>query len=90
MAYFSTRQLTFVSYESPFSQKLPANNRWIHLAENIPWEDILQVYNRQLNNNSKGASNINPRVVIGALMAKHLLILSDRDTILAIHENIYI
>ena len=89
-AYFSTRQLTFVSFESPFSQKLPANNRWIHLAENIPWDDIVQVYNRQLNNNSTGASNINPRVVIGALMVKHLLNLSDRDTILAIQENIYI
>jgi IS5 family transposase len=89
-AYFSTRQLSFVSFESPFSQKLLANNRWIHLAENIPWDDIVQVYNRQLNNNSTGASNINPRVVIGALMVKHLLNLSDRDTILAIQENIYI
>ena len=48
------------------------------------------MYNRQLNNNSTGASNINPRVVIGALMVKHLLNLSDRDTILAIQENIYI
>jgi IS5 family transposase len=89
-AYLSTRQLTFVSLVSPFSQKLPANNRWIHLTENIPWDDIDQVYNRQLNNNSTGASNINPRVVIGALMVKHLLNLSDRDTILAIQENIYI
>ena len=90
MAYFSTRQLKFVSFESPFSQKLPANNSWIHLAENIPWDDIVQVYNRQLNNNSTEASNINPRVVIGVLMVKHLLNLSDRDTILAIQENIYI
>ena len=89
-AYLSTWQLTFVTFESPFSQKLPANNRWVQLAENIPWDDIVDVYNRQLNNKKTGASNINPRVVIGALMVKHLLNLSDRDTILAIWENIYI
>ena len=89
-AYLSTRQLTFVTFESPFSQKLPANNRWVQLAENIPWDDIVEVYNRQLKNTRTGASNINPRVVIGALMVKHLLNLSDRDTILAIQENIYI
>jgi hypothetical protein len=66
---------------------LPTNNRWIHLAENISWDDIIQVYNRQLNNNSTGASNINPRLVIGPPMVKHFLNLIDRDSILAIQEN---
>ncbi len=47
-AYLSTRQLTFVTFESPFSQKLPANNRWVQLAENIPWDDIVKVYTRQM------------------------------------------
>ncbi len=50
-------------------------------------DDIVQMYSRQLNNNSTGASNINPRDVLGALMVKHLLNLSDRDTILPIQEN---
>jgi hypothetical protein len=36
------------------------------------------------------ALNINPRVVIGALMVKHLLNTNDSDTIIAIQENIYI
>jgi IS5 family transposase len=89
-AYFSTRQLTFVSIESPFSQNLRADNRWVQLAANIPWDDIVKVYTRQMKNNRTGASNINPRVVIGSLMVKHILNLSDRDTILAIQENIYI
>jgi IS5 family transposase len=89
-AYLSTRQLTFLTFESPFTQKLRANNSWVHLTENIPWDDIVEVYNRQLKNTRTGASNIKPRVVIGALRVKHLLTLSDRDTILAIQENIYI
>jgi IS5 family transposase len=36
------------------------------------------------------ASNINPRLSIGALMVKHLLNISDRDTIISIQENIFI
>ena len=89
-SYMSSRQLTFVGFESPFSRHLPANNRWVQLASQIPWDDIVGIYDLQLNNFSTGASNINPRVAIGVLMVKHLLNASDRDTILAIQENIYI
>lgn len=88
--YISPRQLTFVHFESPFTRHLPSTNRWVQLASSIPWDDIVGVYQAQLNNFSTGASNINPRVAIGALMVKHLLNISDRDTIIAIQENIYI
>ena len=89
-AYVSHRQLTFVNFESPFTRHLPKTNRWVELAASIPWDDIIGVYRKQLNNFATGASNINPRVAIGALMVKHLLNTSDRDTITAIEENIYI
>ena len=85
MAYLNT--MLFVSFESPFTQKTPANNRWIQLAENITRHDFIQVYNRKLNNNSTGASNINPRIVIGVPMVKHFLNLSHLDTIHVIQEN---
>ena len=88
--YTSPRQLTFVNFESPFTRHLPSTNRWVQLAASIPWDEIVGVYRTQLNNFSTGASNINPRVAIGALMVKHLLNLSDRDTIIAIQENIFI
>ena len=89
-AHLSTAQPSFVGFESSFSQKLPANNRWVQLAEKIPWDDIVEVYNRQFHNTPTGISHINPRVVIGALMVKHLLKLTDRDTIFAVQENLYI
>jgi hypothetical protein len=88
--YMSPRQLTFTEFESPFSRHLPKDNRWVQLASSIPWYEIVSVYERQLNNSKTGASNINPRVVIGALMVKHLLNTSDRDTIIAIQEKISI
>jgi hypothetical protein len=56
-AYFSTRQLTFVSFESPFSQNLRADNRWVQLAANIPWDDIDKVYTREMKNTKTGATN---------------------------------
>ena len=83
-AYVSHRQLTFVNFDSPFTRHLPKTNRWVQLAESIPWDDIIGVYRKQLNNFTTGASNINPRVAIGALMVKHLLNTSDRGTIIAI------
>ena len=43
-----------------------------------------------MNNSKTEASNINPRVLIGALMVIHLLNTSDRDAIIAIHESISI
>jgi IS5 family transposase len=54
------------------------------------WDEIVGVYERQLNNSKTGVSNKNARVVIGALMVKHLLDISDLDTIIAIQEKIYI
>ena len=87
--YVSPSQLTIQGFETPFSKSLDANNRWVILAKKIPWDSLANIYSRQLNNNFKGADGINPRVAIGALMIKHLRNLSDRETINAIQENIY-
>ena len=87
--YVSPSQLTIQGFETPFSKSLDANNRWVILAKKIPWDSLANIYSKQLNNNFKGADGINPRVAIGALMIKHLRNLSDRETINAIQENIY-
>ncbi len=87
--YVSQSQLTIVGFETPFSQNLDANNRWVILAKKIPWDSLASIYSKELNNNDKGADGINPRVVIGALIIKHLCDFSDRETINAIQENIY-
>ncbi len=87
--YVSPSQLTIQGFETPFSKSLDANNRWVVLAKKIPWDSLAKIYSKQLNNDSKGADGINPRVAIGALMIKHLRDLSDRETINAIQENIY-
>jgi len=68
---------------------LDANNRWVILAKKIPWDSLTNIYSKQLNNENKGADGINPRVIIGSLIIKHMCNFSDRETINAIQENIY-
>jgi len=88
-AYISPRQLDLPGFESPFTQHLDPNNRWVKLAKQVPWDKIYSIYQLQLNNRNYGASGINPRVACGAIMIKHICDLSDRETILQIQENIY-
>ncbi len=88
--YMSPRQLRLEGFTTPFSENLDPTNRWVRLAHEIPWDGIVNVYLNQLNNHQTGASNINPRVVLGALMVKHMMNISDENTIQIIRENLYI
>jgi len=89
-AYQSLGQLTINGFETPFTQKLDPGNRWVKLASQIPWDQIVGVYLKQLRNHTTGASSINPRVVLGAVMIKHIKNLSDEETIFEIQENVYL
>lgn len=87
--YVSVNQLELVGFESPFTKHLDPNNRWVRLAQQIPWDKIANVYQRQLNNLFTGAGGINPRVAIGAIFIKHMCDLSDREAVQQIQENVY-
>lgn len=76
-------------FSTPFSKHLSASNRWVVLAERIPWDELVSVYRTQLGNSRTGASSINPRVILGALIIKHICDLSDRETVEQIQENMY-
>ena len=87
--YSSLGQLTLSGFETPFDQHLNPNNRWVTLAHRIPWDEIVSIYDKQMRNSTTGASHINGRVVIGALVIKHMCNFSDQETILQIQENMY-
>ena len=87
--YISPAQLSLVGFETPFARSLKKDNRWVILANQIPWDDLTSVYQSQLHNSSTGASGINPRVALGALIIKHMCNLSDRETVQQIQENMY-
>lgn len=89
LPYQSVSQLTLEGFETPFSQQLHPQNRWIILAHRIPWDDIVSVYDKLMRNDKTGAGHINGRVIIGSLVIKHMCNLSDEETLLQIQENMY-
>ncbi|MFO7658954.1 MAG: transposase [Bacteroidales bacterium] len=87
--YHSQNQFTIAGFESPFSKSLDPYNRWVVLAQKIPWDILAKTYLGQMGNNKTGADGINLRAEIGAMIFKHLCDLSDRETVLHIQENMY-
>ncbi|TAF72628.1 MAG: transposase, partial [Bacteroidetes bacterium] len=88
--YVSPSQAVLPGFETPFSQKLDPNNRWVLLSKRIPWDKIASVYNKRMSASSEGRPPLSARLVIGALFIKHLNNWDDRETILQIQENMYL
>lgn len=89
MTYTScVKQLSLDAFRSSLSE-LNKSNRWVKLGDSLPWHDIECLYNSKLNNGKRGAGNKPARMIIGALLIKHKMNLSDEETILAIQENPY-
>ena len=89
MKYHSQgKQLTLDAFRSSLSS-LPKSNRWVLMGDTLPWGEIEKSYNAKLNNSFTGAGNKPARMVVGALIIKHKMNLSDEETILAIQENPY-
>ena len=88
-AYISVHQPLLDGFDTPFAKQLNATNRWVVLANKIPWDELVSVYNQQMGNHKTGADGINPRVAIGSLIIKHMCDLSDRETVQQIQENMY-
>ena len=61
----------------------------VKLADRLPWAKIEKEYNKRLRNSHCGAGNKPARMVVGALIVKHVENLSDVKTIQAIQENPY-
>ena len=87
--FVSINQLKFEGFETPFEQDLDANNRWVVLSKLLPWDDICSLYDKHVGRKQFGRQPLPPRVIIGALILKHLNDLSDREVIFQIQENVY-
>jgi len=88
-SYLSSTQIRLPGFESPFSRHLNPTNRWVVLADKIPWDTLVNVYHKQMGNQQTGADGINARVILGSLIIKHMCDFSDRETVQQIQENMY-
>ena len=90
MKYYAPqhKQLTLDLVRSSLDN-LDKSNRWVQMGDNLPWSDIEKEYNSKLDNKEKGAGNKPARMIVGAMIVKHKLGLSDQETIDIIRENPY-
>lgn len=86
--YCSSKQLTLAEFDWPFQTDLDANNRWVKMSEFIPWDELAEFYYQEMSAGT-GRPATDARLVIGAVIIKHKLGLSDAETVLQIQENPY-
>ena len=82
------KQLTIEAFRSSLSG-LDKNNRWVKWGDTLPWDKIEALYNQSLHNGRRGAGNKPARMIIGALIIKNKLNLSNVETVQNIAENPY-
>lgn len=87
--YTSQNQPALPGFDTPPEMVLDPNNRWIRLSDCIPWDDLAQSYHKTLSATS-GRPCKDARIVIGAIIIKHKLSVSDEETVEQIRENPYL
>lgn len=85
----SPGQLSFENFYLPFGGKLSGTNRWVKLAELIPWEQVELDYEEQFSA-QMGAPAKSFRIALGSLIIKEKLGTSDEETVEQIRENPYL
>ncbi len=81
-------QLDLFEASLPFAGSLDRNNRWIKLSELIKWNEFEEIYAQTFSN--LGRSGLKARIVVGSLILKHKLELSDREIAQQLTENPYL
>ena len=85
----SHKQLPLSEFDWPFQTALDENNRWVKMRECIPWDELAEGYYQSLSD-AQGRPTKDAQIVIGAVILKHKLCLSDRETVAQIQENPYL
>ena len=76
-------------FELPFGGRLSADNRWVKMAQIIPWDEFESEYAANFPA-EKGAPAKSFRMALGALIIKEKLVISDRPRVEQILENPYL
>ena len=75
-------QPEFVDFYLPFGGKLRSDNRWVILANLIPWSEFEESYSKKFKSkNRRGAPSLSVRIALGSLIIKDELESSDIETI---------
>jgi len=86
--YSSQFQLKFDEFSSLYLLNLDPANRWVQLSSILPWDKMIKLWTANYSDD-RGAKGINVRILLGAIIIKHKLKLTDEATLLLISENPY-
>jgi transposase, IS5 family len=84
--FVSRNQLVLDGFESPFDKKLNPVNRWVVLANLVPWDEICNIYLKAVAKKQTGRPGLNPRIVLGSIIIKHLCDIDNREAVEQIAE----
>lgn len=73
----------------PFGGKLNPDNRWLKIAELIPWDELEDEYEGHFSE-GKGRPALDGRLVLGAMLLRHMRNVSDEEIELQIQESPYL
>jgi len=76
-------------FHLPFGGELNPENRWVKWSRVIPWDELALGYYKAMDS-GRGRPCKDARLIIGAVIIKHKLNLSDEETVLQIQENPYL
>ncbi len=65
--YTSKKQLFLPGFETPFEQNLDPTNRWVKLAEIIPWDAMAEAYHGVMSAD-QGRPSKSARLILGAVI----------------------
>ncbi len=74
----------------PFGGKWNKDNRWVKIAQLIPWWKVEEKYAQSFKKSMKGQKSLSVRVALGALIIQQRLKTSERETVQHIAENPYL
>lgn len=86
--YTPASERTLSLFRTPYEQSLDPDNRWVRMAAVVPWDEMAKVFFVHMSADH-GRASIDLRIILGALLVKHIEGISDEDTIQYIQENIY-
>lgn len=81
-------QLSLEEFFLPFGGQLRKDNRWVRLAEIMPWRHIEEIYVKNMSEET-GRPGISSRIAFGALYINAHCHLTDEGTVTQLQENPY-
>lgn len=87
--YRQEKQLEFTGTRLYMQGELDSENRWVRLAEIIPWEKIEREYEKNFDPKN-GAPAKSSRMAFGSLLIKEKLAVSDEELVEHLRENPYL